>query len=93
MRENTIKILDQQVRAVNQRRADEAAARRQEIQGELAIPWRLGAAETIDLLVQHEPVVCSLTTGGAEMLTLSECHTRSAVLSFRAAHTLGWYGA
>lgn len=33
LRENTVKILDQQVRAVNQRKADEAAARRQEIQG------------------------------------------------------------
>ena len=33
MREATIKVLDGQVRAVNQRKEDEAAARRQEIQG------------------------------------------------------------
>ena len=33
LREATVKILDGQIRAVNQRREDEAAARRQEIQG------------------------------------------------------------
>ena len=33
LRDATVSILDSQVRAVNQRREDEAAARRQEIQG------------------------------------------------------------
>ena len=33
LREATVKILDGQIRAVNQRREDEVAARRQEIQG------------------------------------------------------------
>jgi hypothetical protein len=34
LRDATVAVLDSQVRAVNQRKEDEAAARRQEIQGE-----------------------------------------------------------